>query len=223
MPEHREGRYNPALARLRTAIAGGEGLHLEFKRKVSDPARIVRELIAFANTSGGDLLVGVDDNGTLAGVKHPDEELYAIRQALDAGCRPRLTWQEEVHELPQQRYLIVLHIPPSPRRPHFLLSEEGKRTAFIRLRDMSVVASREMCEIIRRQRQQKNIRFHFGEEEKKLMQYLEQFGSVTPRDFARHVRISRYAAARKLVLLVLANVLTILPSEKGDRYVAKMG
>lgn len=57
---------------LRRLVMEGEGQHLEFKRKVSHPEKIVREMIAFANSEGGTILIGVDDDGLLAGVKYPD-------------------------------------------------------------------------------------------------------------------------------------------------------
>ncbi|MCC6835531.1 MAG: ATP-binding protein, partial [Cytophagales bacterium] len=59
----------------------GEGLHLEFKRKAAHPEKIVRELIAFANTAGGTLLIGVDDDGSIPGVKYPDEEIHVVTEA----------------------------------------------------------------------------------------------------------------------------------------------
>ena len=49
-------------------IAQGEGVRLEFKRSISAAHRIARTLVAFANTSGGTLLIGVADNGTIVGV-----------------------------------------------------------------------------------------------------------------------------------------------------------
>ncbi|MFM8913049.1 MAG: helix-turn-helix domain-containing protein, partial [Flammeovirgaceae bacterium] len=59
------------LFELKKLVFEGEGLQLEFKRKASYPEKIVRDLIAFANTEGGTLLVGVDDDKTIPGVKYP--------------------------------------------------------------------------------------------------------------------------------------------------------
>jgi predicted HTH transcriptional regulator len=54
----------------------GEGQHLEFKKRVPGPERIAKEMIAFANTGGGRLLLGVDDDGSVVGVKDAAEEEY---------------------------------------------------------------------------------------------------------------------------------------------------
>ena len=47
----------------------GEGQRLEFKKKVDYPEKVVKEVIAFANSDGGNLLIGVDDDGNISGVK----------------------------------------------------------------------------------------------------------------------------------------------------------
>src|SRR5690349_21902170 len=69
---------------LQILVAQGESQYLEFKRKVSEGGeKIVRELIAFANTSGGTLLIGVGDDKTIPGVKYPEDESLAVQQALE--------------------------------------------------------------------------------------------------------------------------------------------
>lgn len=56
-----------------------EGKTLEFKRDLSSPRNLLKTLVAFANTAGGCLLVGVDDSGQAQGVAQPldDEERLA--------------------------------------------------------------------------------------------------------------------------------------------------
>ena len=56
----------PALRRL---VAAGENDRVEFKRKVAHPLKVAREAVAFANSGGGVLLIGVEDNRTLPGLK----------------------------------------------------------------------------------------------------------------------------------------------------------
>ena len=52
---------------LSQLVTLGEGQHLEFKKRVPAPERITKEVIAFANTGGGRLLLGIDDDGTVLG------------------------------------------------------------------------------------------------------------------------------------------------------------
>src|SRR5687767_10489320 len=82
--------YQPRqVQELKKLVAQGEGPFLEFKRKASFPEKIIREMIAFANTRGGTLLLGVGDDGTLPGLKYPEDESHVIHQALKK-CKPPL-------------------------------------------------------------------------------------------------------------------------------------
>lgn len=205
------------FSRLKQLVATGEGQYLEFKRKASYPAKIVREMIAFANSQGGVLLVGVNDDGGIPGLKHPDGESYAIHQALKQ-CRPTLKLTEDFIVIRDGRWVIRYTIPESDRKMHYILTEGQLKVSYVRVADQSIKASREMREIMRRTRRQQGVRFHFGEEEKFLMQYLEQHPSITLHEFMRLRKLGRFRASKKLILLVLANVLCITPHEKGDLY-----
>ncbi|MFN8691847.1 MAG: ATP-binding protein, partial [Cyclobacteriaceae bacterium] len=80
---------------------------------------------------------------------------------------------------------------------------------------------REMAEIVRRAKKEKDTRFHYGEAEQKLMAYLGMNPHITLDQFRALARLSRFQASRKLILLVLARVLQILPTEKGDLYLPR--
>jgi len=67
-----------------------------------------------------------------------------------------------------------------------------------------------------RQKKGKDIQFYFGDSEKILMNYLEENNFITIDQYALVARLKPYQAARKLILLVLANVLMVVPGEKHD-------
>ena len=204
------------LRELRQLVAHGEGLHLEFKRKATFPEKIVREMIAFSNTEGGTVLIGVDDDGKIPGLRHPEDEAYVIHQAL-ASCRPLLQVREEVISLGNGRCVIRYDIPESIRKPHVLL-RDGLKEAFVRVADESIRASREVREIVRRAQRKRNIHFRYGEHEKILMQYLDAHEFITLKEYMALGNLSRVQASRKLILLVLARVLFVTPHGSGDRY-----
>jgi predicted HTH transcriptional regulator len=206
------------LRELKQLVLGGEGLHLEFKRRASSPEQIVRELIAFANTAGGILLVGVSDDRELSGVKYPDEESLLIRKALKKYCRPNLPYTETVIPLSGKKFVIQYEVPVSRKRPHFYIVSRRQSITFIRLRDMTMKASREMTEIVRRGKLAKNTAFTYGEHESALMKFLERKDKITLPEFQVLTGLSLHDAAEKLITLVLANVLRITPTEKGDLY-----
>jgi predicted HTH transcriptional regulator len=206
------------LRELKKLVAEGEGLQLEFKRKAAHPEKIVRELIAFANTEGGTLLIGVDDNKTIPGLKHPEEEAHVVREALTNFCRPLLAYNESSISIPDNRFVVRFDVGPSSKRPHFLVFGKEPKSAFVRVKDMSIKASSEMEEIVRRSKKGADIRFTFGEEEKRLMEFLDKQPLITLTEYRNLSGLNRFQASRKLILLVLANVLKIVASEKGDLY-----
>jgi len=208
------------IQQLKFLISQGEGATLEFKRKATFPEKIIREMIAFANTKGGILLIGIGDDGSLAGLKYPEEELHVMTEALKK-VRPYLQYNITLVPIAQSRTVIQYDIPESKRKPHYLVDEANIKASFVRVDDKSIKASRELREIVKREQRMKDIRFHFGEHEKFLMQYLDEKKAITLKEFIALSGLKRLYASRKLILLVLANVLKIIPHEKGDLYVVR--
>ena len=68
-------------------ISQGEHLQQDFKYVISDARKIARTISAFANAAGGHLLIGVKDNGTIAGVRN-EEDIFVVEQAAERYCRP---------------------------------------------------------------------------------------------------------------------------------------
>lgn len=211
-------RFNEQQYRdLKRLVAAGEGKHLEFKRKAAYPEKIVREMIALANTEGGIVLVGIGDDGTIPGLKFPEDESHVIRQALKH-CKPLLRVREIFIPVGNSRTVIQYDVPESRKKPHYLLSNGHFKESFVRVEDKSIKASREVREIEKGKLRKQNIRFHYGEHERILMQYLDNHDNITLRKFIELTGLKKFAASQKLIRLVLANVLKIMPHEKGDLY-----
>ena len=68
----RNANFNSYIKNL---IQSGEHQQLDFKFEISDSRKIAKTLVAFSNSDGGTLLIGVKDNGNISGV-HSDEEFY---------------------------------------------------------------------------------------------------------------------------------------------------
>ena len=109
---------------LQKLVRRGEGLHLEFKRKVAYPDKVIREMIAFANTEGGVLLIGVDDDGSIPGIKYPEEEVMLLRQSLQRYCRPSVSFNESVIPISKKRFVVRYNILTNERRPHFFVRDQ---------------------------------------------------------------------------------------------------
>ncbi|MEM7298756.1 MAG: ATP-binding protein, partial [Bacteroidota bacterium] len=78
---------------IRKLILSGEGQFVEFKKKANHPEKIIREVVAFANSGGGHLFIGVDDNGTISGLKFPEDEEYILTKAINELCKPNINFK----------------------------------------------------------------------------------------------------------------------------------
>lgn len=227
-----------SLQKIRRLVSQGEGETIEFKRKVVHPEKIIREIVAFANTKGGNLLIGVDDNGTIPGLKFADEEIFLLENAIRKWCRPWIDYEIEVIPISARKAVVCYEIRESDRKPHYilegvspspprLLQKKGKPRrrhrgrAYVRYQDKSLQASREVWQILRREKKQKDVKFTFGDKEKLLMEYLDKHQEITVSQFASLADLPHRIASQTLVLLVLANVLKVIPKEKEDAFVLK--
>lgn len=205
---------------LKRLVARGEGRHLEFKRRVPEPERMAKEVVAFANSGGGQLLLGVDDDGTIVGVKDSEEEEFALRRALEMNCRPGVAWSSERIRITSKRDVILVTVPDSPRKPHFIVmnEEDGSGPAYVRVDDMSLEASPESVMLMQHEYSPNGVNFEFGEKELLLMRYLEQYSKVTVEGFAQIADLDIPTAGKLLVTLTRAGVLDQYREARGDFY-----
>lgn len=110
-----------------------EGKTLEFKRDLSSPKPALSTLVAFANSAGGRLIIGVEDgNKKVVGVERPLDLERRIANLIADSIQPTLLAEIEI--LPWRRlYVLVVQVHPSPLRPHHLKSEGIERSTYVRL------------------------------------------------------------------------------------------
>lgn len=208
------------LRDLKRLVREGEGSQLEFKLKTTHPDKIMREVVAFANTSGGKLLLGVTDEGELSGLKFPEEDIFVMEKAFARYISPAIHYIREEIPLENGRPVLVYTIKKSADALVYfnLTGNEEDRKVYVRNQDRSIQASKEVKEILRQQLKDKSYRFQYGEKEGKLMKYLDQNSTITLAEYAKIANISLKQASKTLVLLVLARVLTIFANEVEDKY-----
>ncbi len=207
------------LRTLKELVKQGEGEHLEFKLKTNHPDKIVRELVAFANSEGGRLLVGVSDDRFIKGLRYPDEDEYILTRTIESSCAPALPYHMEKIAVAAELDVLMISIPSSGSKPHYVVEKDsGKRKAFVRVGEKSIQASYELCEILRRSGAGDPTRFAYGYKERKLMQLLETDLTVTVDALAAFAGISRRRASETLIMFTLAGVTQIHPQEIADQY-----
>ena len=207
---------------LKKLVAQGEGLQIEFKRKTNFPDKIIKEVVAFANTKGGKLIIGVDDNGSIAGLKHALEDEFVMKEAIAKHCKPAIQYEMSKVLVSPNRFVLVFHIPPSEIKPVFMIYDfkTGLGRAYVRVADKSIQASKEMRNILKGISKGKDTYLQYGENEQKLMRYLGENQKINLETYSKIANISPLKASEVLVRMTLAGVIQIIPDDEGDYFVA---
>lgn len=206
---------------LEQLVELGEGINLEFKRRVPQAERIAKEMVALANTRGGRIVLGVDDDGSIRGIDHASEEEFLLRQAVDAHCDPPVEYQTERVVVEPRCDVLVVSIPESGTKPHFVAldsRDDGDAHAYVRVEDKSLEASSETLQALREQEEQEGVTFEFGDTESLLMRYLDDYGRITAPQLAQLADISLERASQTLLRLARANLLHLHADEEGDYF-----
>ena len=109
-----------------------ESKTLEFKRDLSSPKPLLKTLVAFANTAGGKLIVGVEDNKTIFGFEQPLDEEERLANMIADSIAPRLVPNIEMVTV-DGKTLLVVEVFLSGSRPHWLKAEGAENGVYVRL------------------------------------------------------------------------------------------
>lgn len=187
---------------IKKLIAEGEHQTLDFKFEISDTKKIARSLVAFANTDGGRLLIGVKDNGIIAGIRS-EEEAYMIETAAHLYIKPEVNFTTQNYRV-EGKHIMEVIVEPSKHKPHFAPGKDDKLTAYVRVKDENQIANRVIIKLWERQSQTNGIYLKYTEAEKSLLSYVEQNGEIT---FSKACRIAK--VNHNKVENILANFMAI--------------
>lgn len=137
---------NPPLDTLLDAPAGKT---LEFKRDLSSARPLLRTLVAFANTAGGKLILGIGDDRRIHGIDQPLDEEERLCSMIADAIEPRLVPNIELVTL-EGRTLLVVEEFLSGQRPHWLKADGPEAGVFVRLGSTNRQADRERIAELRR-------------------------------------------------------------------------
>lgn len=178
-------------------IRQGEHQQQDFKYCISDSKKIARSLVAFANTDGGRLLIGVKDNGRIAGVR-TDEEYYMVESAAKMYAKPPVRFTTRQHTVEGKTVLEVI-VEPSGEKPHYARDEDGKWWAYFRKDDENRLANKVMIEVWKRQKSSDGILISYSDAEKILIDYLENNQKISVGKYARIAHLS-YKRAEQIII-----------------------
>lgn len=106
---------------LKELISKGENKNLEFKARLNEPERFVRTVVAFGNTKGGRIILGVDEkNGKFVSVTEPDKAKESIMNYIAQYCDPKI---DVNFQYSQELKVLVIEVPEGQEKPYFLKDE----------------------------------------------------------------------------------------------------
>jgi predicted HTH transcriptional regulator len=202
--------------RIKKLIDKGENQQLDFKFEIADSKKIARTLAAFANKDGGTLLVGVKDNGVIAGVRS-DEEYYMVEAAATMYCKPEIDFSTSEWNI-DGKIVLEVKVPKSAKRPHYASAKDDQWKIFIRVNDQNLLANKILLSVWKRQQKKSGVLIRYRDKEKLLLDYLKSNPFITFSRFCRIAEISKYKAETILVNFILLGIIEIIFTEKQTYY-----
>lgn len=181
-------------------ISEGEHQQQDFKFEISDARKIARSISAFSNTNGGRLLIGVKDNGKIAGIRS-QEEAYMIEASARLYCCPSVDYSLQAYHI-EGKQVLLIQIEESKNKPVYAKNEEGKQIAYVRIKDENIRATTVHLRIWQQHKSAKGELIEFTDREQLLLKLLEEENPLSLNRYCRKAGISRRAAEHLLAKFI---------------------
>lgn len=174
---------------LQNLISQGEHQKLDFKFAINDARKIAITLCAFANTDGGTLLIGVKDNGSIAGSRL-EEEGYMIELAAHTYCRPAVQFKTQGWKA-GDRYVLEVIVEKTSKRPCMAQDHDGKWIAYVREADQNFPAPSVLLQYWKLDERNINEKYFHTEREQRLQSALQNETGLTVSQLSKITHIPK--------------------------------
>lgn len=189
-------------------IDEGEHVHQDFKFAISDARKIARSISAFANNDGGRLLIGVKDNGRIAGVRN-EEDIFVVEQAAEMYCTPAQSINVGAYTVETGAVVIKVEIDKALRRPVMVKEAAGKLKAYYRVHDENIVAHPLMVKIWERTAAaDQGMLLDLSDAQRSLLDLIEREGSLPFSQYLRRAHVSQSLGEETVTRLGAAGLIT---------------
>ena len=181
---------------IRQLVSDGEHCHQDFKFEISGARKIARSLSAFANTEGGRLLIGVKDNGKIAGVRSA-EEIYMIEAAATMYCQPKVELETRTYQV-EGKTVLEVRINKAASKPVYAMDETNKPWAYIRIKDENILATPVHLRMWQHSKKPEGVLVAFTEREQRLLDILKEKENLSLNQCCKLCRLNRKTACELL-------------------------
>jgi hypothetical protein len=206
----------PAEGYIRKLISQGEHQQLDFKFGITDSRKIARTLSAFANTDGGCILIGVKDNGAIAGVRS-EEEFYMVQAASDMYTRPSIKFEVKEWTV-DGRTVLEIQVPKSTNELILAPDKHNQYLAYIRVKDENFPVNSVWIKAYRWKHNANGVFISYTKNEMALLKYLEENNSITLTRYCKLTGLPRRLAENIMAGFVAIDMIGIIFSESGASY-----
>jgi hypothetical protein len=211
-----EHHSEPSEGYIRKLIAEGEHQTLDFKFGITDSKKIARTLAAFSNTDGGRLLIGIKDNGAVAGVRS-EEEFYMVQAASELFTKPVVPFRVKEWSIEKK---TVLEIIVLPEKKHLVKApgKDGTLKVFVRVDDQNLPVNGVWLKAWHMRNSGFGVFVQFSEKERQLFAWLETNPFITLSKYCRLTSVSHKVAENIFASFVAIGMIDITFSETGNTY-----
>jgi predicted HTH transcriptional regulator len=167
--------------------------------------------VAFSNTDGGTLLIGVKDNGRIAGVRS-DEEFYMVQAAAGMYCKPEISFDSK-RWIVEGKTVLEVVIPKGKNIPYFAQTEPSRWLAYIRVKDENILATAVHLKVWRNKTHDRGILIEYSIKVKKLLEYLELNQSISLSRFCKMAFLPKKAAENILADMIYFRLIEMIYRE----------
>ena len=123
-------------------IANLENSGVEFKSDQERPERLAQEIVALANFKGGKLILGVENDGTITGIRRNDLERWIMDAVFGRKVHPMILPSYEEVQIDDQRRVAVITVTQGTTKP-YVVRQNNREEIYIRVGSTSQHATHE--------------------------------------------------------------------------------
>jgi ATP-dependent DNA helicase RecG len=143
-------------------IQKGESKTIELKEALPKNENIAKTVIAFSNSSGGKLIIGVNDNREITGIN--DTELFEMQDKIASiiadNCSPAI--MPEIYSVNTEgKLVLVIEVVRGNLKPYFLKSQGKAEGTYIRIGATNRLADLDTIAELERQKRQRLPQQHY--------------------------------------------------------------
>lgn len=194
-------------------IQEGEGSRLDFKTTISSRPKIAKNIVAFANSRGGKLVVGIEDKGFVVGVDFEGEK-YELEKAAKEHCSPsiKLKFSKLNH---QGKIVLIAEIEESKTKPHYSIDKNNKQNLYVRIADACVSPPAKIKTLILNGELNGLQRtYDYEVAKRRLLEYLKSNKELTAKEWSEVRNISETNAERFLIDILLEGAINMKEKNK---------